>query len=160
MQAATLAHLKNELKTMPSADLIEVCIKLIKFKKENKELVSYLLFESGNETAYILNLKNEIDELFDQVNTNSVFWAKKTIRKILRIITKHSKYSGMATTQIQMLLHFCNKLNELPLDYTNNAAMFNLYNNQLKKMDKLILTLHEDLQFDYLQRIDQLRIQA
>ena len=160
MQAATLAHLKNELKTMPSADLIEVCIKLIKFKKENKELVSYLLFESGNETAYILNLKNEIDELFDQVNTNSVFWAKKTIRKILRIITKHSKYSGMATTQIEMLLHFCNKLNELPLDYTNNAAMFNLYNNQLKKMDKLILTLHEDLQFDYSQRIDQLRIQA
>lgn len=160
MQAATLAHLKNELKTMPSADLIEVCIKLIKFKKENKELVSYLLFESGNETAYILNLKNEIDELFDQVNTNSVFWAKKTIRKILRIITKHSKYSGIATTQIEMLLHFCNKLNELPLDYTNNAAMFNLYNNQLKKMDKLILTLHEDLQFDYSQRIDQLRIQA
>jgi hypothetical protein len=78
----------------------------------------------------------------------------------LRIITKHSKYSGIATTQLEMLLHFCNKLNELPLDYTNNAAMFNLYNNQLKKMEKLILTLHEDLQFDYLQRIDQLRIQA
>lgn len=45
MQSFSIAHLKKEIHTMPHTALMDVCLKLIN-KKENKELLHYLLFES------------------------------------------------------------------------------------------------------------------
>ena len=142
---------------MPHAELSEVCFKLIKFKKENKELLHYLLFESGDEKTYVKNLKQEVDAMFEEVNTQTVYWAKKTIRKILRWINKYCRFSGQATTQIELLLYFCSKMNELPLHWSDSKVMINLYQSQLKKTDKLLLTLHEDLQFDYRENVNRLK---
>ena len=48
MQTTSLSELKKELSIMPKDKLVDVCTKLIRFKKENKELLHYLLFESNN----------------------------------------------------------------------------------------------------------------
>ena len=61
MKTATVTELKKELKTRSQADLVELCLKLSKFKKENKELLTYLLYEADNELQYIVNVKSEID---------------------------------------------------------------------------------------------------
>lgn len=158
MYTASVAQLKSELKSMPQKDMLELCLKLIKYKKENKELVSYLVFESGDEKTYITNLKSEMDEMFQEVNVGTFYWAKKTIRKILRFISKYGKYSGSPQTNIELLIHFCHRLKELPFNMEESTVMLNLYNAQLKKIDKFSLSLHEDLQFDYQEIIQDLKL--
>lgn len=153
MQSTSLAYLKKEIQAMPKAELIEVCNKLIKYKKENKELLHYVLFESTNEANYVEQLKNEVSKMFQDVNSQTVYFAKKTIRKILRFIAKYCKFSEIPTTHIDVLIHFCKEMNQLSLHWKEHKVMVNLYQSQLKKIEKLIATLHEDLQFDYRKKL-------
>ncbi len=53
MKTATVKELKNELSHNTQSELIELCLQLSKFKKENKELLTYLLFEKGNEEVFV-----------------------------------------------------------------------------------------------------------
>ncbi len=81
MQTSTLAQLKKELQTLPQPQLVELCVRLAKYKKENKELVHYLLFEATDEQAFIKQVKQEITEQFKEVNTSHVYYAKKPFVK-------------------------------------------------------------------------------
>lgn len=154
MQSASLSTIKNELQRIPQEALIELCIRMAKYKKENKELLNYLLFENTSEQDYIDSIKKEIEEQFAEINVSNMFFAKKTIRRILRIANKYIKYSGLPETEIAVLIHFLKQVRYLKIDYTKSAAMVNLYNSQLKKINKSMQSLHEDLQYDYQKDID------
>jgi len=156
MQSASISTIKKELQNVPQEALIELCLRMAKYKKENKELLNYLLFESTHEQNYINTIKESIEEEFTKVNTANMFFAKKGIRRILRLVNKYINYSPQAETEIEVLIHFCKELKALKIDYTKSAAMENLYNNQLKKINKAIATLHEDLQYDYQKEIDSI----
>ena len=156
MQTSTLAQLKKEVQTLPYPQLVELCVRLAKYKKENKELLHYLLFEAADEQHFINQVKQEIDEQFKDVNTSHVYYAKKTIRKILRGLNKHAKYSGVAQTNIELLIYFLQHLRKLEnLLYESNQLM-NLYDAQLKKINKELSKLHEDLQYDYQKDLNEL----
>jgi membrane-anchored protein YejM (alkaline phosphatase superfamily) len=156
MQTSTLAQLKKELQTLPQPQLVELCVRLAKYKKENKELVHYLLFEATDEQAFIKQVKQEITEQFKEVNTSHVYYAKKTIRKILRGVNKHAKYSGIAQTNIELLIYFLQHMRKLEkLLYESNQLM-NLYEAQIKKIHKELGKLHEDLQYDYQKELEDL----
>ena len=154
MQSASLSAIKNELQHIPQEALVELCIRMAKYKKENKELLNYLLFENTNEQEYVNAIKKEMQEDFAVMNVSNMFLAKKSIRRILRMANKYIKYSGQAETEIQVLIHFCKQLKELKIDYTKSTAMVNVYNSQLKKINKAMQTLHEDLQYDYVKEIE------
>lgn len=156
MQTSSIAHLKKEVQTLPYPQLVEVCMRLAKYKKENKELLYYLLFESTNETQFINQTKQEIDALFKEVNTSHVYYAKKTIRKILRYVTKQAKYSGIPQTNIELLIHFLHQLRKCKNVLYESNQLMNLYATQLKKINKELSKLHEDLQYDYLKEIEAL----
>jgi len=79
MKAVTVKTIKDELSYKNSKELIELCLRLSKFKKENKELLTYLLFESSNEDNYIESVKEQIDHLFELINTNSYFYIRKSV---------------------------------------------------------------------------------
>ncbi|MEL6976919.1 MAG: hypothetical protein AAGL29_16260, partial [Bacteroidota bacterium] len=81
MKAATVSQLKKELQYRNPEELLELCLRLSKFKKENKELLTYLLFEAHNEEGYIRTVQEELDEMFSEINTNSYFYIKKSVRK-------------------------------------------------------------------------------
>lgn len=154
MQSASLSAIKNELQHIPQEALVELCIRMAKYKKENKELLNYLLFENTNEQEYVNAIKKEMQEEFAEMNVSNMFFAKKSIRRILRTANKYIKYSGQAETEIQVLIHFCKQVKALKIDYTKSAAMVNVYNSQLKKINKAMQTLHEDLQYDYVKEIE------
>jgi hypothetical protein len=156
MQTTTLAQLKKEVQTLPYPQLVELCVRLAKYKKENKELLHYLLFEASDEQQFINQVKQEIDEQFKDVNTSHVYYAKKTIRKILRNVNKQAKYSGLPQTNIELLICFLQHLRKLEnLLYESNQLM-NLYDAQLKKINKELSKLHEDLQYDYQKDLNEL----
>ena len=149
MKAATVKELKTELSTRSEKELVEICLHLSKFKKENKELLSYLLYDADNESGYIKDIKNEVDIQFDEINTSSYFFIKKSIRKILRNIKKYIRYSKNKETEVELLMFFCHKLKNFTPTYTNNVVLTNTYNRQLEMIEKAISTLDEDLQYDY-----------
>lgn len=156
MKAASIQELKQELTNTSSAKLVELCLRMARFKKENKELLTYLLFESFDETAYINLVKTEIDESFDSINTSNIYFSKKSLRKIVRTITKYIRYTGSKQVEIELLIHFCQKLANSGIPIRKNTVISNLYQSQLKKINKVLETMHEDLQYEYKRELSKL----
>ena len=150
MKTATINEIKQELNETASARLLELCIRLAKYKKENKELLTYLLFEAHDESAYIESVKMQIDEQFAEINKSNLYFAKKSLRKILRTTGKYIRYTGSKQVEVELLLYFCGALANSSIPIRRNTVLTNLYESQVKKIGTLIATLHEDLQYDYL----------
>lgn len=156
MKIATAKELKQALNTCNAEELEALCLRLARFKKENKELLTYLLFEAENEDAYIENVKAEIDAQFAAINTSSGYFIKKSVRKILSAVKKHIRYSQQKETEIALLLYFCAKLKRQKPSYKSNTVLVNTYNTQLKLINKKLLLLDEDLQYDYARELEAL----
>ena len=156
MKAATIHEIKQELSAVKSPELIELCLRLARFKKENKELLTYLLFEAHDEPEYINSIKKETDELFETINLSHLYFAKKTLRKIIRIINKYCRYSGNKQTEIELRIYFCQKLKASGIPFHRNKVINNLFESQLKKINSVLAILHEDLQYDYLRELKPL----
>ena len=149
MKPATIQTIKEELSNLPPAEVLELCLRLAKYKKENKELLSYLLFEAHDEQAFIESAKKEIDDSFDEINGTNAYFIKKSLRKILRTIGKYAKHTGSKQTELEMLIHFCLSIKKYKIPYHRNTVLKNIYDRQIKKIDSLIPQLHDDLQYDY-----------
>jgi len=156
MKTAGIPELKQELNNLLPHQLQELCLRLAKFKKENKELLSYLLFEAQDEAAYTAMVKNEIDEGFTELPKPNIYLTKKSLRKILRITGKHIRYMGSKTAEADLLIYFCHKIRQSGIPIQQSPVLTNLYNNQLKKINTVISTMHEDLQYDFLKRIKEI----
>lgn len=149
MKTATVRELKLDLKEKSQKELIEICLALSKFKKENKELLTYILFESENEAQYIENVKEECLEMFEEINTKSVYYIKKGVRKILKNIKKYIRYSKQKETEIELLLFFCTELKACIPNRYESKVLYNILETQLNIAKKKIPQVHEDLQYDY-----------
>jgi hypothetical protein len=156
MRSASIQELKQVLLNMPAAELTELCLRLAKFKKENKELLTYLLFEAHNEEGFIQSVKKEVDEQFEQINKSNLYYVKKTLRKILRNINKHIKYTGSSQVTVELLIYFCKSIQDTGIPIEKNAMIANLYKSQVDKINKTLLGLHEDLQHDYSRELSSL----
>jgi Zn finger protein HypA/HybF involved in hydrogenase expression len=156
MKAATVKQIKDELNDRSPKELLEYCLRLSKFKKENKELLTYLLFEASAEESYIQSVKNEMDEQFEEVNCKNFYYVKKGIRKILANVKKHIRYSQNKETEVDLLIYFCKTLKTFSPSIRRSTTMMNLYNRQIEMIRKKIEKLHEDLQYDYGQELENL----
>jgi hypothetical protein len=156
MKPVTIKKIKDELHYKSSQELIELCLKFSKFKKENKELLSYLLFDVEDEATYIYNVNEYSTLLFGDINTKSFFYIRKSVRKILKLTKKYIRYSKKKETEVELLLHFCKELKKVSPSISKSPRLLNVYNRQLILIKKAIATLHEDLQYDYQLEFDQL----
>lgn len=149
MKAATVKELKLELSSRSSAELLELCLRLSKFKKENKELITYLLYEASDEAAYINTIKEGIEQQFEQINTSSYYFIKKSARKILRNTKTYIRYSKKKETEVELLIYFCAELKKISPSIENNVMLKNLFNRQIALIKKILPSLHDDLKYDY-----------
>jgi hypothetical protein len=149
MKSVTIKELKEELTNNTPKELRDLCLRLARFKKENKELLTYLLFDSSDESFYIEGIKKEVDEQFEGINKQSPYLIKKSFRKILRTIRKYSRYSQKKETEVDLMVYFCVKLKEFTPSVQKNEGLSNFYKRQIIAIKKKVTFLHEDLQFDY-----------
>ena len=156
MKAASVNEIKQQLKATNPTQLIELCLRLARFKKENKELLTFLLFEADDLPAYINSVKQQIDEEFSQINISNIYFAKKTLRKILRTANKHIRYTASKESEAEILIHYLTNFKGLKISWNKSTALVNLYNAQIKKIKAAIATMHEDLQYDYLRSVERL----
>lgn len=157
MNTASVHDIKKELNTLDAEALVDLCMRLVKYKKENKELLSYLLFEAHNEQAYIASVKESVDEFFTTLpSRNNLYLVKKTLRKILRVVNKQIKYSGIKETEVDLRIYFCMKIKEAMVPLTAGTVLYNLYQQQLKKIYAALDKMPEDLQADYQRDVEKL----
>ena len=149
MNTTTLNELRKELKMYSPDQLQSLCIRLAKYKKENKELLAYLLFEAENEQNFIQSVKDEIDDGFAGMNRSNTYLIKKSLRKILRDTNKYIKYSGIKTTELDLLIYYCRKVRMSKIPLSRSMALANIYARQVIKIEKTLSKLHEDIQYDY-----------
>lgn len=154
MQAASIAELKKALVKLDQGELLDAVLRLARFKKDNKELLTYLLFMSEDEDGYTNYLCQEIDEHF-QLTSNM---HKKTLRKIIRWMNKCLRFSGDKETETRVRIHFCQALKASETPFRNSRVMTNMYTGQLKKIDQASAKLHEDLQMDFRMAIRDLEL--
>ena len=66
------------------------------------------------------------------------------------------RYSGIKETEIELRYHFCIILKKSSIPIQQNAVIDNLYKGQLKKIQAILQSLHEDLQHDFDKKMQQL----
>ncbi|WP_276366079.1 hypothetical protein [Chryseolinea sp. H1M3-3] len=156
MKAASINEIKRELAELDSKTVQELCMRLAKYKKENKELLTYLLFEGHDEDGYITHVKAEMDDMFRSLPTGNVYFIKKSLRKILRFTNKQIKYSGNKKTELELRLHFCMKVKEAGIPLRSSTVLYNMNEQQVKKIKAVLAQLPEDLQYDYQREVEEL----
>ena len=156
MKSVSIKELKEELTNCTPKELRDLILRLARFKKENKELLTYLLFESSEEAFYIEGVIKEVDDQFELINKKSPYLIKKSFRKILRTIRKYARYSQKKETEVELLLYFCKKLKKFTPSIQKNTGLQNLYIRQIEAIRKKVTVLHEDLQFDYSNELNEL----
>ncbi|MGI9531021.1 hypothetical protein [Lutimonas sp.] len=154
MKSATVRELKLELQERSPKEILELCLRLSRFKKENKELLTYLLFESSDEAMYIESVKEEIDEKFENVNRKSPYFVKKSIRTILNHTKKYIRYSQNKETELELLIYFCQKLKDFSPSIHRNRKVETIYFRLIAECKKKTALLHEDLQYDYYRELE------
>lgn len=145
-----LQQIKKELQHLPQEQLAELALRLVRYKKENKELLAYLLFESHNETGFVESVKAEMGFMFSELPAQSYFTAK-ALRKILKMLTKYTKFIGTKPAEIDLLLSFCQNYLQYVTRQTSYKPIRLIFTRQLEKVKASIGKLHEDLQFDFSQ---------
>lgn len=157
MKAASAVQLRKEIKFRSKEELEQLCLRLARFKKENKELLTYLLFEADHEESYVSEVKDFISQQFKVMPNTSFYREKKQIRKILRETKKYIRYSSVKETEVALLLHFCEKMIQYNTPKIKRSkTMMGLYERQLALIEKKIEGLHEDLQYDYQSELNEL----
>jgi hypothetical protein len=156
MKTATINELQKELTLQPPEQLLRLCLRLAKHKNENKELLTYLLFEAGDEETFRIHIKEEISRQFGEMNSANLYLAKKTIRKVLRTMNKYIRFSGSKETEIDLRVYYCTVLRDSGIPFRKSQVLVNLYDGQIKKINAAVSKLHEDLQFDYRDTVESL----
>jgi hypothetical protein len=156
MKASSISQIKKELKYASKEELIEIVLRIGKYKVENKELLSYLLFDSSDEQGYIDKIKVYMDFQFEIINRENYYFIKKSVRKILRVTKRFIKYSKNIETETTLLIHFYKNLEEMDPSYKYNQVLLNMYFRQLNLIEKNLEKMHEDLSYDFRREVDLL----
>jgi hypothetical protein len=104
MKTTSLSDIRQELENLSAKEITALCLRLARYKKENKELLQYLLFNAHDTEAYTEQVKEMIDALFEDVNRANLHLAKKTLRKILKQTNKYIRYTGSKQTEAALLI--------------------------------------------------------
>ena len=156
MTTTSLIEIKNELKELNNQDLIKLILRLAKHKVENKELLGYLLFESTDQEAYVQKIFGELNDKFHNINNNSYYLIKKSIRKIQRFTKKNIKYSQKKEIEVTIGIYFCKKILQIKPSIRTNNAVMNILERQVLSIRKSLISLNEDLQFDFQSALDRI----
>jgi hypothetical protein len=149
MKAVTVKEISQELLNLTPKELRDLCLRLSRFKKENKELLTYLLFEASDEASYVEGVKMEIDQQFELINKKTYYFIKKGLRRILFNTRKYIRYSQNKKTEVDLLIYFCLKMKGFKPSIQGNAALRNLYIRLVTTIREKVDSLHEDLRYDY-----------
>jgi hypothetical protein len=158
LKTHTIYEIQKELNTLDKKQVLDLCMRLAKHKKESKELLSYLLFDVNDEKEYLEKVTIEINVLFDEINRKSTYTTKKGLQKVVRNLSKFIKNSSKKETELDLRIYFCNKVRASRINLDASKIISNIYYREIDKIKAAYSKLHEDLQYDYKERLEELAI--
>lgn len=159
MKPEKLGDIKKELLSRSVQELTDICLRLAKYKKENKELLNYLLYDATEPLEYSNQVKLFLEEEFKNLQKH-YYYSTKSLRKIIRLINRHAKYTASKQVELELALWFCDNFLLYADLRTSHKPLQGLLTRQFEKISKLIPKLHEDLQFDYKKEFETLLLDA
>jgi len=154
----TLPQLQKELITRSPDEIAAIAMKLAKYKKENKEYLTYLLYGVADEKQYVEESKLKLDDLFYGINRKTTYTTKKGLQKVIRYLSKFIKASKLKQTELELRMHFCVNVRKQRIDLNSSAVISNIYYREVDKIKLAYSKLHEDLQYDYKNELEKLNI--
>jgi hypothetical protein len=148
MKPASIHEIRQQLSQQSHEELMDLLLRLARFKQENKALLSYQLFDAVDEDAYISQTLAEIRDTFVDINP-APYLAKKTIRKAIRMVNRSIKYSGKPATEVALLLGWMESVFQSEVKIHASPVILNLIKGIFKRAQKAFDLLHEDLQYEY-----------
>ncbi len=158
MYTAGVREIRQELEAQSPKELINIIQRLARFKKENKELLTFLLFEAHDLDAHLTAVREELLMSMLDIQPERIYLAKKTVRKTLRIANKHIRLIGSKAAEAEIRLHVCRLLQQSGLPIDRNPVLQRIFQTQMRTARKAIDTLHEDLQWELLREADRIEI--
>lgn len=156
MKAKSLKEIREELVYAEKQELVDLCLQLVRFKVENKELLTYQLFYKNRKEHYISEIEDYIDKEFKALNPASYFYLKKGVQKIHRHLKKHIRIAKDDTMEVELLLYFLEKFKNYTPVLHKQKILNNLYVREHTLVTKRIEKLHADLQYDYKGKLEYL----
>ena len=154
-----LQDIKKEITHLSAQQMAELCLRLARHKKENKELLAYLLFDAQDNAAFIEKVKAEIGFMFSQLPIQS-YAAAKYLRKVLRLIGKYVKFMADKQAEIALLINFCENYLQYADKRTGYKPLKQILTKQIEKINAAIKKLHPDVQADHTGEFDLLLNEA
>jgi hypothetical protein len=157
MQLPSLAEIKKELKHLDQKELTDLIVELSKFTRDNKAYLYFKLFERESPRRFVEMVQEDLELEFQKANTKHYYVAKKSAQAIRRKLNKNLKLTKDKTQHIELISYFCAQLKAYGYLDFHHPVIENLYQLQVGKIEKLVAGLHEDLQYDYEEKIQQLK---
>lgn len=148
MKPESLTILKKELKKCSHEESQEIVLRLARAKKENKELLTYLLSYAEDAAEYGEDMQADLDLAFEDLSQRPYF-AAKSLRKMLRQVTKFKRFTKSDQYMVQLLLHFCEKTVEHFGPGLRHLPTQGIIFRTMLKIRKTLDKMHEDLQADF-----------
>lgn len=157
MKTAGLAEIKKEIQNIPEKELRELLLSVARYKKENKELLSYLLFDSQDEMSYLEEIKYDIKDMFELINRSNLYYTRKGLRKVQRNFEKYLKYTKIPESSIEIRIYFCQMMLENDIPMERSTAIKNIFFRQIQKIENTMDKVHTDFQLDFRDSIAELK---
>ena len=155
MDTASIKQLKDTLSTLGREELIGLLFRMVKFKKENKELLTFLLFEADDLDAYVHEITLLIKDEFENYRLKTAYYKRKGCRRVLRMLKKYIKYATDKEVEVRLLLAYVSMVAESK-SFINDRVIQKIALRQLLLAEKSIVKLHEDLQYEYKLELEEL----
>lgn len=157
MQIPSLAEIKKELSYLDKKELTDLVLELSKFSRDNKGFLFFKLVDRDQPGLFLEMVKEELDQAFMDANIKNYHLAKKSAQTIRRKLNKNLKLSKNKEAHVELILYFCSQLKRYGFLAFRHPVIDNLYKVQLGKAEKLIEKLHEDLQYDFQNQLEELK---
>ena len=106
MEIAGLAEIRKELIHQSPDELIELVLRLARFRQDNKALTGYWLFNRQDPNQFLQQVHIALEDGFRTLNFSSGYWVKKGLRKWQRQVNLYGRICGEAWMQADMQSYY------------------------------------------------------
>lgn len=150
-----LSDLKKELLELSKPELIQLCLRVAKLKRENKELLAYLIYDADDPLFYAQKLKPEIKEVFEQPFQHA-YYLTKSIRKTMRLISKYYRFTSNKQGETELLIYLVEEFYQSWRNEYRYQALGKVIFRCLEKAQSNLKKIDEDFRADFEHPINEL----
>ena len=132
--------------------------RLMRFKRENKELVAFELFIRAEPENWFADIREECNVTLNEMNTSHPYFMRKTMRKLIRTLKTYARYAGDPAIEAELLCILLEAFHQKHLHEHTAEKIRKIVTDTQVRLQKMISKLHDDLQYDFIRRLADISV--